>query len=230
MRCWPRPGPPSGGCGRCRRGSGCTSCWRCACSPGWATARCGPNSPPRRAAGRRRRPKPFETCGAARRGADARAVRGAGRPGRRAAHPRRAVRPLRTVAFDGCVSVKVPDTDRNRSWLGKLRASLGTTGYPALRYNMFATVVVGASIRAIYLREDPTAEYIHCGFCVIYRAIDPSFLAFHMLECHELELIKAPIVSHNTIPAWYNLEEKTEYITEHIQRRNLKAGWLAVRK
>ncbi len=31
----------------------------------------------------------------------------------------------RTVAFDGCVSIKVPDTDRNRSWLGKLKASLG---------------------------------------------------------------------------------------------------------
>jgi Insertion element 4 transposase N-terminal len=36
----------------------------------------------------------------------------------------------RTVAFDGCVSFKVPDTDRNRSWLGKLKASLGVTGYP----------------------------------------------------------------------------------------------------
>ena len=39
----------------------------------------------------------------------------------------------RTVAFDGCVSIKVPDTDRNRFWLGKLKASLGVTGYPALR-------------------------------------------------------------------------------------------------
>ena len=28
----------------------------------------------------------------------------------------------RTVAFDGCVSFKVPDTARNRSWLGKLKA------------------------------------------------------------------------------------------------------------
>ena len=37
----------------------------------------------------------------------------------------------RTVAFDGCVSIKVPDTDRNRAWLGKLRAALGVTGYPA---------------------------------------------------------------------------------------------------
>jgi Insertion element 4 transposase N-terminal/Transposase DDE domain len=39
----------------------------------------------------------------------------------------------RTVAFDGCVSFKVPDTDRNRSWLGKLNASLGVTGYPVVK-------------------------------------------------------------------------------------------------
>lgn len=39
----------------------------------------------------------------------------------------------RTVAFDGCVSIKVPDTDRNRAWLGKLRAALGVTGYPVVR-------------------------------------------------------------------------------------------------
>jgi hypothetical protein len=39
----------------------------------------------------------------------------------------------RTVAFDGCVSFKVADSDRNRCWLGKLKAPLGVTGYPALR-------------------------------------------------------------------------------------------------
>ena len=39
---------------------------------------------------------------------------------------------FRTVAFDGCASVKVPDTRRNRAWLGKLKAALGVTGYPAV--------------------------------------------------------------------------------------------------
>jgi hypothetical protein len=38
----------------------------------------------------------------------------------------------RTVAFDGCRSLKVPDTDRNRAWLGKMKASLGETGYPVI--------------------------------------------------------------------------------------------------
>ena len=39
----------------------------------------------------------------------------------------------RTVAFDGCKSVKVPDTARNRGWLGKLKASAGETGYPVIQ-------------------------------------------------------------------------------------------------
>jgi len=39
----------------------------------------------------------------------------------------------RTVAFDGCKSIKVPDTERNRGWLGKLKASLGETGYPVIQ-------------------------------------------------------------------------------------------------
>ncbi|WP_300602796.1 transposase domain-containing protein [Trebonia sp.] len=39
----------------------------------------------------------------------------------------------RTVAFDGCQSIRVPDSELNRSWLGKLNAALGETGYPAIR-------------------------------------------------------------------------------------------------
>jgi Insertion element 4 transposase N-terminal/Transposase DDE domain len=42
-------------------------------------------------------------------------------------------RGLRTVAFDGCMSLKVPDTDRNRSWLGRIRYRMGWAGYPTLR-------------------------------------------------------------------------------------------------
>ena len=38
----------------------------------------------------------------------------------------------RTVASGGCTSIKVPDTARNRAWLGKMKASLGVTGYPAV--------------------------------------------------------------------------------------------------
>jgi Insertion element 4 transposase N-terminal/Transposase DDE domain len=41
-------------------------------------------------------------------------------------------RGYRTVSFDGCKSIKVPDTAKNRAWLGKQNASNGETGYPAL--------------------------------------------------------------------------------------------------
>jgi len=40
---------------------------------------------------------------------------------------------LRTVAFDGLNSLKVPDTDRNRSWIGRIRFRMGFAGYPTLR-------------------------------------------------------------------------------------------------
>ena len=39
----------------------------------------------------------------------------------------------RTVSFDGCKSVRVPDTPANRGWLGKVNAALGVTGYPLLQ-------------------------------------------------------------------------------------------------
>jgi hypothetical protein len=42
-------------------------------------------------------------------------------------------RGLRTVAFDGCNSLRVPDTDRNRSWLGRIRYRMGFAGYPTVR-------------------------------------------------------------------------------------------------
>ena len=39
----------------------------------------------------------------------------------------------RTVAFDGCRSVMVPDTPRNQGWPGKMNAALGVTGYPVIQ-------------------------------------------------------------------------------------------------
>jgi Insertion element 4 transposase N-terminal/Transposase DDE domain len=45
---------------------------------------------------------------------------------------------LRTVAFDGLNSLKIPDTERNRAWIGKIRHRLGLAGYPALRVMVLA--------------------------------------------------------------------------------------------
>jgi len=39
---------------------------------------------------------------------------------------------LRTVAFDGCSSLRVPDTARNRAWPGRIRHRTGFAGYPLL--------------------------------------------------------------------------------------------------
>ena len=40
---------------------------------------------------------------------------------------------MRTVAFDGLNSLKVPDSPRNRGWLGYIRYHDGWAGYPNLR-------------------------------------------------------------------------------------------------
>ena len=56
----------------------------------------------------------------------------------------------RTVAFDGCVSIKVPDTDRNRSWLGKLRAAHGVTGYPVVKLMTLVETGTRALLGAVF--------------------------------------------------------------------------------
>ena len=56
----------------------------------------------------------------------------------------------RTVAFDGCRSVKVADTARNRGWLGKLKASLGETGYPVIQLMTLVETGTRALIGAVF--------------------------------------------------------------------------------
>jgi hypothetical protein len=56
----------------------------------------------------------------------------------------------RTVAFDGCRSIRVPDTGRNRGWLGKLKASLGETGYPAVQLMTLCETGTRALLGAVF--------------------------------------------------------------------------------
>jgi hypothetical protein len=56
----------------------------------------------------------------------------------------------RTVAFDGCTSIKVPDTERNRAWLGKMKAALGVTGYPAVELMTLVETGTRALIGAVF--------------------------------------------------------------------------------
>jgi hypothetical protein len=56
----------------------------------------------------------------------------------------------RTVAFDGCKSIKVPGTQRNRGWLGKLNAALGETGYPVIQLMTLCETGTRALIGAVF--------------------------------------------------------------------------------
>jgi hypothetical protein len=56
----------------------------------------------------------------------------------------------RTVAFDGCTSTKVPDTGPNRSWLGKLQAAHGVTGYPAVELMALVETGTRALLGAVF--------------------------------------------------------------------------------
>jgi hypothetical protein len=56
----------------------------------------------------------------------------------------------RTVSFDGCKSVKVPDTAANRGWLGKMNASLGVAGYPVIQLMTLAETGTRALLGAAF--------------------------------------------------------------------------------
>jgi hypothetical protein len=63
-----------------------------------------------------------------------------------------------TVAFDGCNSLKVPDTDRNRSWLGRIHYRMGFAGYPTLRVMTLAETgtrgLLGATLGSAADRDE----------------------------------------------------------------------------
>jgi Insertion element 4 transposase N-terminal/Transposase DDE domain len=65
---------------------------------------------------------------------------------------------LRTVAFDGLNSLKVPDTSRNRSWMGRIRYRQGFAGYPTLRLMALAETgtraLLGAAIGSAASRDE----------------------------------------------------------------------------
>jgi hypothetical protein len=69
-------------------------------------------------------------------------------------------RGLRTVAFDGFNSLKVPDTEGNRSWLGRIRYRMGWAGYPTLRLMTLVETgtrgLLGATIGSAADRDETT--------------------------------------------------------------------------
>jgi Insertion element 4 transposase N-terminal/Transposase DDE domain len=65
---------------------------------------------------------------------------------------------LRTVAFDGLNSLKVPDTGRNRYWIGRIRYRMGFAGYPTLRLMTLAETgtrgLLGATVGSAGDRDE----------------------------------------------------------------------------
>jgi hypothetical protein len=59
--------------------------------------------------------------------------------------------PYRTVSFDGCSSQKVPDTERNRCWLGRT----AHCGYPMLELMTLVETGTRALLGAVF---GPTVE------------------------------------------------------------------------
>jgi hypothetical protein len=69
-------------------------------------------------------------------------------------------RGMRTVAFDGCNSLRVPDTERNRCWLGRIRYRMGFAGYPTIRLMALietgTRAVLGAALGSAADRDEAT--------------------------------------------------------------------------
>ena len=58
----------------------------------------------------------------------------------------------RTVAFHGCLSLKVPDTPRYRCWLLKMNAALWETGYPVIQLMTLVETGTRALAGAVFCR------------------------------------------------------------------------------
>lgn len=56
----------------------------------------------------------------------------------------------RTVSFDGCKTIKVPDTPRNRAWLGKMNAANRATGFPVIALMTLVETGTRALVGAVF--------------------------------------------------------------------------------
>jgi hypothetical protein len=56
----------------------------------------------------------------------------------------------RTVAFDGCKSIRVPDTDRNRDWFGRACYRQAWAGYPMVMLMTLVETGTRALIGAVF--------------------------------------------------------------------------------
>jgi hypothetical protein len=79
----------------------------------------------------------------------------------------------RTVAFDGCKTIKVPDTAGNRGWLGKMNAVNGETGYPVIQLMTLVETGTRALVGAVF-GSTATGEITWAG--KLLHLLDESML------------------------------------------------------
>jgi len=85
-------------------------------------------------------------------------------------------RRLRTVAFDGCSSPKVPDAERNRDWPGRIRYRLAWAGYPALMLMALVETGTRGLVGAVF-GPAPTGEPAYAGQLLHLPGSDTLVLA-----------------------------------------------------
>ena len=116
---------------------------------------------------------------------------------------------LRTVAFDGCNSLKVPDTGRNRWWLGRIRYRMGFAGYPTLRLMALAETgtrgLLGAALGSAADRDEPTVarrllSLLHPGMLVLLdRAFDGNAFLREVAATGALLVARAKSTRHPVV-------------------------------
>lgn len=121
-------------------------------------------------------------------------------------------RGLRTVAFDGCNSLHVPDTERNRSWLGRIRYRMGFAGYPTLRLMTLVETgtrgLIGAVLGSRVDRDEATLArrllpLLHAGMVVLLdRAFDAAMFLTELNQTGARFLVRTkstrrpPVLTH----------------------------------
>jgi hypothetical protein len=113
------------------------------------------------------------------------------------------------VAFDGCNSLKVPDTRRNRWWLGRIRYRMGFAGYPALRLMALAETgtrgLPGAALGSAAGRDKPATarrllHLLHPGMLILLdRAFDANAFLGQVAATSALLLARAKSARHPVV-------------------------------
>ncbi len=113
---------------------------------------------------------------------------------------------LRTVAFDGCNSLKVPTPSRNRWWLGRIRYRMGFAGYPTLRLMALAETgtrgLLGAALGSAADRDEATVArrllpLLRPGMLILLdRAFDANAFLREVAATGALLLARAKSTRH----------------------------------